>query len=837
MRNSQFKNRPEVLGKFIFINGEKFYIKGVTYGTFSLNPEGEAFPESEIVAKDFAQMAANHINAVRVYTVPPRWFLDMAYENHLRVMVGLPWEQHVAFLDETSRIQDIEYRVRIAVRSCTGHPALLCFVIGNEIPTSIVRWYGSTRITRFLEGLYRIVKSEDSDSLVTYVNYPSTEYLQTPFVDFYCFNVYLESQNCLEAYLARLQILAEDKPLVMAEIGLDSQRNGAQTQAQVLGWQIQAIFEAGCAGCFIFAWTDEWDRGGFEIKDWDFGLTTRSRQPKPALEKVHHTFAEMPFPSRVQCPRISVAVCSYNGSSTIRDTLTALQQLEYFNFEVIVVDDGSIDNVAEIAREYAGVQVIVHKYNQGLSCARNTALEAATGEIIAYIDDDAYPDPHWLTYLALTLLKGDWAGVGGPNLPPSGNGLTADCVANAPGGPIHVLLSDQEAEHIPGCNMAYWVAKLKAIGGFDSQFRAAGDDVDICWRLQDQGWKIGFSPAAVVWHHRRNCVKTYWKQQKGYGKAEALLEAKWPQKYNAAGHLSWAGRLYGKGLVQMLPLQMLPLQKRRIYHGSWGSAPFQSIYQPAPNSWTAALSMPEWYLIAVVLAGLSSLGWFWQPALFAVPLFVAVIVTLLVQAVWSVSHARFTPPNLSSVDRFKRYGLTTILYCLQPIARLWGRIDNGLTPWRRRGNYLPEWSGRRQDQIWSEIWCSSTDWLSKIDLHLKQQGAISLHGGDFDPWDLEIRGGLTGSARLLIAVEEHGGGKQLIRLRCWSRIAPAAIVILVLLASLTLFAAIDQAAIAFLILGSLTLGFGIAASWDCAIAMASYLKALQQVQSEAQVEQ
>ncbi|WP_347272584.1 glycosyltransferase [Leptolyngbya sp. FACHB-17] len=825
------QDRPKVIGKFIFINGEKFYIKGTTYGTFCPNSEGEPFPEPEIVAKDFAQMAANHINAVRVYTVPPLWLLDIAYENHLRVMVGLPWEQHIAFLDETNRIKNIKYRVRIAVRSCATHPALLCFVIGNEIPASIVRWYGPARVVRFLEDLYWIVKSEDLDSLVTYVNYPSTEYLQVPFVNFYCFNVYLESEDCFESYLARLQNLAEDKPLVMAEIGLDSQRNGEKTQAKILEWQTHSIFEAGCAGCFIFAWTDEWYRGGFEIEDWDFGLTTRSRQPKPALEQVHQSFAEMPFSPQVQWPQISVAVCSYNGSSTIRNTLEALQQLEYPNFEVIVVDDGSTDNAAQIAREYANVRVIVHEYNQGLSCARNTALEAATGEVIAYIDDDAYPDPHWLTYLALTLLKGDWAGVGGPNLPPPGDGLIADCVANAPGGPIHVLVSDREAEHIPGCNMAYWVAKLKTIGGFDGQFRTAGDDVDICWRLQDQGWKIGFSPAAVVWHHRRNCVKTYWKQQKGYGKAEALLEAKWPEKYNAAGHLSWAGRLYGKGLVQMLPLQ-----KQRIYHGIWGSAPFQSIYQTAPTLLAAILSMPEWYLVAVLLAGLSSLSWFWHPALFAVPLFVAVIITPLIQAGWSASHAKFTTPNLSLVDRGKLYGLTTILYCLQPIARLWGRIDNGLTPWRRRGNSLPKWSSRRQDQIWSEVWCSSTDWLSKIKQHLSQQGAVALHGGDFDPWDLEIRGGLTGSARLLIAIEEHGGGKQLIQLRCWSRITPAAIVILVLLASLTVFAAIDRAVVASLILGSLTIGFAVASSWDCASAMASYLTALQQVQTEEQVE-
>lgn len=75
--------------------------------------------------------------------------------------------------------------------------------------------------------------------------------------------------------MARLHNLSGDKPLVMAEIGLDSLRNGEEKQAETLAWQIRSVFSSGCAGAFIFAWTDEWWRGGSEIEDWDFGLTTR----------------------------------------------------------------------------------------------------------------------------------------------------------------------------------------------------------------------------------------------------------------------------------------------------------------------------------------------------------------------------------------------------------------------------------------------------------------------------------------------------------------------------------------------------------------------------------
>ena len=189
------------------------------------------------------------------------------------------------------------------------------------------------------------------------------------------------------------------------------------------------------------------------------------------------------------------------------------------------------------------------------------------------------------------------------NVIPAEDDLLAQCVANSPGGPAHVLLSDEEAEHIPGCNMAFEKSVLKKVGGFDPRFRAAGDDVDVCWELQKRGFKLGFHPGALVWHHRRSSLTRYWKQQVGYGKAEALLEEKWPDKYNSAGHVSWAGRIYGSGVTRALRIR-----PNRIYQGTWGSAPFQRLYQPQPGKWLSLPLLPEWYLVIAGLAGLSLLG-------------------------------------------------------------------------------------------------------------------------------------------------------------------------------------------------------------------------------------
>ncbi len=780
----RIRERPSVKGKFLYQGEEKLYIKGVTYGPFRPSEDGSEYHTSEIVDRDFSAMAAAGMNAVRVYTVPPRWLLDLAGEHGLLVLAGLPWEQHITFLDDAARMRAIEQRVREGVRSLAAHPALLGVTIGNEIPASIVRWHGRKRIESFLHRLYDATKSEDSGALATYVNFPTTEYLELDFLDFNCFNVYLENEERLRAYLARLQNLAGEKPLVMAEIGLDSLRNGWRKQATTLGWQIRNTFAGGAAGLFVFAWTDEWHRGGNDINDWDFGLTTRKRDPKPSLESVQQAFSEVPVSLPPPAPHVSVVVCSFNGARTIADTLDHLSRLEYPNFEVIVVSDGSTDGTAEIARGYDGVRVI-EVPNGGLSAARNIGRQTANGEIIAYIDDDAYPDPHWLHYLAQAFESTNHAAIGGPNLPPNGDGRIAECVARAPGGPVHVLITDELAEHIPGCNFAVRKSALHAIGGFDPIFRAAGDDVDVCWRLQEKGLTIGFHPTAVVWHHRRNSLRNYWRQQRGYGKAEALLERKWPEKYNESGHVSWAGRLYGAGLMRSLGL------RQRVYHGAWNSAPFQSLYHPAGGLWQALPQMPEWYLVNLLLLGLCALGLSWPPLLWLGPVAAVSVLLPLGQVVASVSRTKFTSPSL----RF----LTMALYILQPIARLWGRMTHGLTPWRRRSAHQLVF-GAFTKNTWSEKWRDAADWLNRLRGKLQSHGAEGRPGGDFDSWDLEIRGGLLGAARLRLAVEEHGGGKQMFRCYVWPTGGRLAICVPLLLSALAIAAAMQGSRIAAIVL-------------------------------------
>jgi GT2 family glycosyltransferase len=810
--------RPSVGGKFLFLADAKLYVRGVTYGTFSPDAHGHEFPDLEVVERDFAQMAATGLNAVRVFTAPPRPLLDAAQRHGLRVMVGLSAERSIGFLIDKKGAPDIEELVRAQVRSCAGHPALLCYAIGNEIPTSMVRWLGRNRVERYLESLFWAAKAEDPDGLVTYANYPSTEYLGLPFLDLVSFNVYLESQERLEAYLARLQNLAGDRPLIMGEIGLDSRRHGEDTQAQVLDWQIRTAFAAGCAGAFVFGWTDEWHTGGADVDDWDFGLTTRDRRPKPALAAVREAFGQVPFPADLDWPRISVIVCSRNGERTLRDCFEGLSRLEYPDFEVIVVDDGSSDGTAAIGREY-GFRVI-STGGQGLGRARNVGLDAATGEIVAYLDDDAYPDAHWLSYLAAVFLRTPHAGVGGPNIAPSGDGSVAACVASAPGGPVHVLLSDAEAEHVPGCNVAFRKDALQALGGFDPRFRVAGDDVDVCWRLREGGSTLGFSPSAVVWHHRRRSVRAYWRQQCGYGEAEAQLERKWPEKYNAAGHVRWSGRVYGTSR-----LTRILAREGRIYHGTWGSAPFQPLYQATPRVARSLPALPDWYLLIAALAVLSALGALWAPLLFLLPALGFAVFASLAHAWLSAAPAPRGSASRPLAMRLR--ALTAFLHLLQPMARLSGHLRGGLVPWRRRGETSVSLPRRRTSALWSERWRPAEERLRSIESSLSGGGVPVLRGGTHDRWDLEVRSGPLGSARLIIGVEDHALGRQLVRFRWWPRCAPAALLPAVLFAALAAGAALDGAWAACAVLAAVPVALALRALQECTAAMGAVARALE----------
>ena len=120
-------------------------------------------------------------------------------------------------------------------------------------------------------------------------------------------------------------------------------------------------------------------------------------------------------------------------------------------------------------------------------------------------------------------------------------------------------------------------------------------------------------------------------------------------------------------------------------------------------------------------------------------------------------------------QRAKLFSITAFMHLQQPMARLIGRIRHGLTPWRRRGVGFWRLPAPTKLSIWREQWEAPDQTLEELCGRLSESGVIVTAGGDYDGWDLEARGGLLGGARVLMATEEHGAGKQLLRFSVWPR--------------------------------------------------------------------
>jgi len=552
--------------------------------------------------------------------------------------------------------------------------------------------------------------------------------------------------------MTHLMAAAGERPLMLSETGMDTIREGEEHQAELLGWQARAAFEIGLSGFIVFAFTDEWHTGGVEIADWAFGLVKKDRSPKRAFDAVGEIFrGELP-PPLTHAPKASVIVPAYNSAATIAACLESLKTLHYPDYETIVIDDGSTDSTAQIAED-TGARVIRTEH-RGLAVARNAGTEAASGEIVAFIDSDARADADWLYHLVEAITRRGAAAAGGPNFaPPSSASSDADAAfAVAPGIPREVRGDGDELTQLCGCNMAITKAALREVGGFDTSFIAAGDDVDLSWRLADlpaeKRAPLVDAPGAVVSHARRATLRDYLRQQRGYGAGEGLLYKKYPLRtpervglYGGAG--SWLSALLGGP---------------RVYHGAFGRGLFQSVYAAGDVPWLAELPQTfEWVALSVILAMAGGLS----------PLLGTLgclgIVGWIATAILSAAFADTDGRRISPPARAKLAMLCLIGPLMRSEAR--ARIRFRLTP---SGYYVPNMpfsfrgrivisadEGRAADKI------DPATLLPEMRAALVKYGLAVAATDGFKSWDLNIV--LPGPARVPInALRSSDGSLALV---------------------------------------------------------------------------
>lgn len=208
--------------------------------------------------------------------------------------------------------------------------------------------------------------------------------------------------------------------------------------------------------------------------------------------------------------KASIIINTLNRGHTLENTIKSLFYLDYkYDYEVIIVDGNSTDNTAEILDKYKRYIKIGNCPCANLSMSRNIGIAMADSNYIAFIDDDAIPEPEWLTNIMKKFDREDVAAVGGPVYDNHGidfqkkrfiiNRFVNDYSKSKL--PIHSFPHSFEFYGVIGCNSIFRKDYVLKVGGFNEQYDYFLDETELCSRLIDYGYRIEYSENAFV-HHK-----------------------------------------------------------------------------------------------------------------------------------------------------------------------------------------------------------------------------------------------------------------------------------------------------------------------------------------------
>jgi glycosyltransferase involved in cell wall biosynthesis len=230
----------------------------------------------------------------------------------------------------------------------------------------------------------------------------------------------------------------------------------------------------------------------------------------------YYAKAEVPRPLD-HAPFVSVVIACPGGSAVLTECLSALARQTYANFEVIVLPDDRLDGLTLPA----GLDLRILPTGKVRPAEkRNLGIRAAKGEIVAFIDDDAYPDAHWMEYAVKYFGEDGIGAVGGPGVTPLNDPYLARI-----GGRVYDnwLVSGnyryrykaggvrRDVDDYPSCNLFVRKSVLEKIGGYRTDFWP-GEDTLLCKDIVDSGFRIVYDPWVVVCHHRRPVFGSHLRQ-------------------------------------------------------------------------------------------------------------------------------------------------------------------------------------------------------------------------------------------------------------------------------------------------------------------------------------
>jgi len=200
---------------------------------------------------------------------------------------------------------------------------------------------------------------------------------------------------------------------------------------------------------------------------------------------------------------VTLAIPCFNAESYIKQTLDSISIQTVLPDEILIIDDGSHDRTAEIARQFPKVRLISHEHNSGIAASRNTAWQSTKNDILIYMDADGIADPYYIEKMLIPYSDDRVAGV-------CGHGIEAIQENIYDLWRKEILFqhwgdkSRDEIYFLFGLCSSYRPKVLKELGGFDPLFKISGEDMDMGFRILDAGYRLAYAHDAVVHHQRRD---------------------------------------------------------------------------------------------------------------------------------------------------------------------------------------------------------------------------------------------------------------------------------------------------------------------------------------------
>src|SRR5271163_4354517 len=427
-------------GKFFSRTGQKFFFKAMRLADVSGSLD---FGQKLKLRKRLDDLRIAHTTGLVLTEANSQPCLDIAAQSGLVAMLEL----RITADELTSRRgwKSVVSRISHTANIFSRHPALVGYILDCEIGQDALRAGGLENARRRMRSAVKTIKERAPEAIVGIKVRPETRALSILEEDFLYAEIPALAPVEIRDFVVALHNVAEARPVVIEF----SDASPGQDEA------VAMAFGTGAAGVVAPPVPAPVSH------DW---LGVRMMRASDLMPFVTLNGTCPPRPAKT--PMVSVVICAYNAERTMRPCLESLRKLDYPNFEVVIVDDGSRDSTAEISLDFPEFRLI-RQPNKGLSVARNVGMQAARGEIIAYTDSDCVVDSHWLRFMVGAMTANGFDACGGPNYAPHEAGRTEACVSASPGAPCHVLTAEDRAEHLAGCNMVFRKDVLQKIGGFD----------------------------------------------------------------------------------------------------------------------------------------------------------------------------------------------------------------------------------------------------------------------------------------------------------------------------------------------------------------------------------